>query len=191
MQLPKMSTLLGVAGGCGVGVSAMLLLMNKQRDGFANQANFVQKAVQIMTEEHEVKQLLGEPILVGKASFNDGWSRLQRLNAQVRLPIKGQNDTAFLYAYARKKSDTGKLYLYKLEATFGKIQGKKLILMDRTNEEDTEVQDTELRTSPDASTATSESAKIKEGTEKTRRKPMTKEEIKEEMRNWSLQPKSR
>jgi hypothetical protein len=181
MKLPSWPTLFAVAGGCGFGLAGMMFLTNKQRDSIANEAAFVKRAVDIMKSQQTVKELLGEDIKVGRITLNDGWGSIQRSQARLRVPIKGEHDNAYLYVYARKKEEKGILELYKLEATFGKIAGKKLIIMDRTNEDDSAVGDTkQIESEEDKSRAASGN----EPNAKPQQRKMTKEQIKEAMKSW-------
>lgn len=134
--MPKLSTLIAVAGGLGIGIGVMTVLLRKETQKFAKHAAFVEKAVEIMKNQPQVKQLLGESVQIGQATFQDGWGKFDRNQVRLRIPVKGENDNAYLFAYARKKHKMDKFRLFKLEATFGKIEGKKLVLLDRTDEED-------------------------------------------------------
>lgn len=136
MSLPKMSTLVKVAGTFGIGIGIMGVLLNRETNKLVNQAKFVQIAVETMKSQPTVKELLGSEITAGRATLNNDSGDLTKHNIKVVVPLKGENDSARLYAYARRKGDDDNFRLYKLEASFTKIEGKKLILMDRTNEED-------------------------------------------------------
>lgn len=184
MRLPSWPTLIAAAGGGGVGLGLMMLLTNRQRDKLANKATFLQRAIDIAKEQPKVRELLGEEIQVGKITLNDGWGKLQRLHVQLKVPVKGEHDFAYLYAYARRKSDEDKLKLYKLEATFNKIAGKKLIIMDRTNEEDNGDDDEDKE--PEASKPKESKANNNVANDKQKLEPpKTKEEMKEAMKSWS------
>lgn len=126
----KISTLMAIAGGGGIGVGIMALLLNKEQENFANQASFVQSAVSVVRGHSTVMDLLGNDFQVGRASLQDGWGKMGRKNIQVMIPIKGENDRANLFVYARKIDPKEKFKLFKLEMTFDKVKGKKLVLMD-------------------------------------------------------------
>lgn len=126
----RISTLLAVAGGGGVGVGVMALLLAGQKEKFANRGNFIKSAIEIMGDQPTVVELLGGKFEVGRATFADGWSKMDNLQIQVQMPIKGEKDSARLYAFARKKDDQDKYRLFRLEMTFDKVAGKKLILLD-------------------------------------------------------------
>lgn len=126
----KISTLIAVAGGGGVCVGVMALLLNKEKENYANQASFVQSAVSVMKNQPTVMELLGDDFQVGRASLQDGWGKMEKSKIRVMIPIQGASDKARLFVYARKKNPEDKFRLFKLEMTFDKIQGKKLVLMD-------------------------------------------------------------
>lgn len=126
----KIAHLVAIAGGCGIGLGCMVLLLRQQTERFANQAVFIQSALNIMEDQPAVKTLLGNSYQVGRATLKDGFTKVDRLNVRVRLPIKGDNDTAQLYAYAKKRYEKDKFKLIKLEMTFEKVRGKKLVLLD-------------------------------------------------------------
>lgn len=183
MRLPSWPSLIAAAGGASIGLGLMMALVNKQRDNQANQATFVNRAITIMREQETIKELLGDDIQVGRITLNDGWGRVQRLEAQLRVPLKGERDIAFLYAYARRKDEKDLLKLYKLEATFSKIAGKKLVLMDRTNQEDDDDGSQEKNVTR---TSAPESPKTDNGDKSNRTgRKKTKEEIREEMKSWN------
>ena len=110
-RLPPMGALIAVAGGCGIGVGVMALFLIKERDKLTNQAAFIKGAVQLLKEQPITKDLLGEELKIGKATLGDGWSRADKLHVQVRVPVAGEHDKAFLYAYARRKDEDEKLRL--------------------------------------------------------------------------------
>lgn len=110
------------------------MLLTKERDKLVNQAGFVMNAVQRLKEQPITKEILGEDLKVGKASLTDGI--IDKHHVKVRVPVKGERDNAYLYVYARRKSEAERLRLYKLEVTFAKVSGKKLVLMDRSEQED-------------------------------------------------------
>lgn len=126
----RISTLLAVAGGGGVGIGVMALLLAGQKERFANQGGFVRSAIEIMGDQPAVVELLGGKFEVGRATFADGWSKMDNTQIRVQVPIKGEGDTAKLYAFARRKDKEDKYRLFKLEMTFDKVEGKKLILLD-------------------------------------------------------------
>lgn len=126
----KISTLIAIAGGGGMGVGIMALLLNKEKENYANQASFVQSAVSLMKSQSKIMELLGDDFQVGRASLQDGWGKVEKSNIRVMVPITGTNDRARLFVYARRTNPGEKFKLSKLEMTFDKVQGKKLVLMD-------------------------------------------------------------
>lgn len=169
--MPKLSTLLAIAGGFGIGIGTLNILVNRQKDKFANQAVFIQKALDMFKSQPDSKKLIGESFEVGRASFKDNWSKMEQNQVRIRLPLKGENDDAYLYVYARKKHQMDKFRLFKLEATFGKIQGKRLVLLDRTDEEDPD-EEREAEVKPE---------KADEGQPAAAAKQMSPKEL---MKNW-------
>lgn len=129
-------TLIGIAGGCGIGLGCMTLLLRKQVERVTNQSTFLKSAIDIMESQPAVMQLLGENRVIGRASLDDGFTKLGVQNVQVRVPVKGDNDTAQLYAYAFKSKVSKKYKLNKLEMTFEKIKGKRMILFESDVYED-------------------------------------------------------
>lgn len=140
MRLPSWAVLTAVAGGFGLGIGAMSILLNKELDRSANQAMFVKKAIDIMRNEPQVEQLLGGSIEVGNAKLLGGWSKVDK-EVQIKVPIKGELDNAYLYAYGRRKKVEDRFKLFKIEATFDKVRGKKLVLLDHPDEEDKDDKD--------------------------------------------------
>lgn len=126
----KLSTLIAVAGGLGIGCGALALLLGREKDKYVNQAPFVNSAISIVKRESEVMNLLGDNLEVGPATLQDGWGRMEKTNIRVKVPIKGEKDKAQLFAYARRRKNVEKYKLFKLEMTFDKVKGKKLVLMD-------------------------------------------------------------
>lgn len=173
--LPKLATLFAIAGGCGVGCGGMLLLTQKANDDFANTAIFIKRAIEVAREEPQVRQLLGDRFEVGRASFGDGWSKMRALHVQVRMPVKGERDNAYLFAYARKRDEKDKLRLYKVEASFEKIANKKLVILDRTDQED-DVEDVAEQPAPQVAEPKVKDKKVE--------KP-TKEDFKQQMKSWA------
>lgn len=145
------SSLLAVCGGCGIAVGAMAMVLNKESTKYANQASFVKTALDMVEKEPEVLEMVGQPYALGKAKVLDLWQGLDTNNVKVRVPIKGPNDTAFIYAFARRKEPKEKLRLFKIEMTFDKIQGKKMILFDvedKSPEHDIVPPDLEVKSKP-------------------------------------------
>lgn len=184
MRLPSWPTLIAATGGASIGLGLMMALFNRARDNQANESTFVGRAITIMREQETFRELLGDDIQVGRIRLADGWCKVQPLEAQLRVPLKGERDTAYLYAYGRRKSQGELLKLYKLEATFGKVAGKKLVIMDRTNHEDDDDEDVgRERNATKEGDAKGPKAEIGDKPKAERKR--TKEEIKEEMKNWS------
>lgn len=183
MGLPSWPILIGAASFGGIAIGTMGLLLHKQMDKIANEANFVRRALTITREKPAMKQLVGEKIEVGRATLADDFGKLDETNIQIRLPIKGENDKAFLMAYARKKDPSDKFRLFKLEAEFSKIKGKKLILLDRSDEDpktDEEWEEEQTRLDREKAKAKEpKSAKELAEEERQRVKSMTNEERKQ------------
>lgn len=127
----KFSTLVAICGGGGLALAGMATLLNKESDKLASQAPFVKTALDMIEKEPEVLEMVGQPYALGKPQVMDLWlGKLDANNVKVRVPMKGSNDTAFIYAFARKKERKDKLKLFKIEMTFNKIKGKKMVLFD-------------------------------------------------------------
>ena len=181
--LPRVATLLAIAGGGGIAVGTMALLFYRKTESVATNSNFLLRAVDIIQEQPISRDLLGESIKIGKASFDSGWLRQNDL--KLTVPVKGDNDNALLIAYARRKDSESKFRLYKLEATFGKIAGKKLVLLDRTNEPDTDESEETTDKTSDGPKRDNKPAKEKEAQQERK---LTPEEAKvlyrEQMKSW-------
>lgn len=106
------------------------MALSRESTRYANTTGFVKTALDMVEKEPEVLDMIGQPYSLGKAKVLDLWFGFDTNNVKVRVPVKGANDTAFIYAFARKKDSKDKLKLFKLEMTFNKIQGKKMILFD-------------------------------------------------------------
>lgn len=132
----RLPTLIAIASGCGIGVGCMALLLNKEKERYINRSKFIDNAVNIAKDQEGVKGLLGETVEIGKASLVDGWSKMNSTEVRLKVPIKGTNDNADLYTFARKPKDGTKYKLIKLEMTFAKIPGKKVVLLDMDAESD-------------------------------------------------------
>lgn len=146
--------------------------LNKKAEKAAREASCVEKAIELMRTEPEIKKLLGEKIVPGRPTLYDGFGRLGKVHCQLKIPIKGETDNAFLYAYGRRRDENDTFRLYKAEATFAKIEGRRLILLDRTDQED------EVQVEPSAKKVEPAAKKEK----KFRR--LTKEEELELMKKW-------
>ena len=151
-RLPKTSTLMAIAGGLGLGLGMATMLLDKERHKWVNRhPQFVAKALEMIDQNPEVKALFGDKMEVGKITLNDGWARMTAEHVQLKVPIQGERDNAYLYAYARKRGPESSFGLYKLEATFSKIENKKLIIFDRTDEPDVEPEAKDTETTPRSS----------------------------------------
>lgn len=124
------ATVVTVLGGYGLG--RLSLNMEQSR----HKSTFLKSAVALMEDEPKIKELLGEKYRIGSASLNDGFTKQEPKHVQLKLPVMGNNDNAFLYTYARRKSEDEKFKLYKIEMTFSKVEGKKLILLDLGKDSD-------------------------------------------------------
>lgn len=178
MSLPKLATLAGLAGVAGMSVGCVTLLLRRERDNKANKSNFLLRAVELLKEQPVTKELLGDNLKIGRAKLDDGFGSADKFHVKIRLPIQGELDSAYLYAYARRKEETERLRLYKLEATFAKVKGKRLILLDRTDQEDPPEEVVPIDVSVEA-----------ENQEKAKEPDLTPEEkkrqFKEQMKNWA------
>lgn len=132
----KTVNLLAIASSLGMATGCMMLLVRREADKKTNQAAFLKSAIGIMDDQPVIKSLLGGEYQIGRASVTDGFTKLRKKHVQVLIPIKGSNDTACLYAHARRKEEDEIYKLYKLEMTFGKIENKKLILLDLDSVDD-------------------------------------------------------
>lgn len=126
----KMGTLVAVAGGCGVALASMAMLLNRESGKFANQAAFVKTALDMVEKEPTILEMIGQPYTLGQAKVMDLWLGSDVRNVKVRVPVIGTNDRAYIYAFARKKDTKDRLKLFKIEMTFDKIEGKKMVLFD-------------------------------------------------------------
>lgn len=141
MAMPSLKTLVGIAGVGGMTVGTMALLLLRERDKSAAKARYIKDAITTLKNEPISKELLGDNIKIGAITLKDGWSEIDKLAVRLKIPVTGDIDKAFLYAYARRPDEEERFRLYKLEAVFAKIKGKKLILMDRTDQEDIDIED--------------------------------------------------
>lgn len=112
-----------VFGGFGLGK----LTINM--DNTRSNVTFLKSVVALMEEEPKIKELLGEKYQIG-SSIQDDFTKQEPNHIQLKLPVTGKNDSAYLYTYARRKTPEEKYKLYKIEMTFSKVEGKKLILLD-------------------------------------------------------------
>lgn len=108
----------------------MWLLLRQEKENYFNRGSFLGSAVSIVKEQPIITELIGEDIKLGRVSLKDGWGKMDQYQAQIKVPIIGDKDSGDLFAYARKKEKADKFKLYKLEMTFGKVKGKKLVLLD-------------------------------------------------------------
>ena len=106
-------------------------LVNKS----SNKFNFVQRAFLLAKNQPAIQELLGDNVGLRQSTFKDDFGKVEMTSAQIRVPIAGDKDQAFLYAYARRKDKYDSFRLYKLEARFSKVDGKKLLVLDRSMED--------------------------------------------------------
>lgn len=135
MGLPKWSVIWGALGVSSILVGGMGLMTKRQFEKYANEADFIQRAMKISKRIPELKQLVGEDFEFGRVKLDDGFGKLGEDETQLKLPIVGSQDNAFLYLYARRKKPDRRFRLYKMEAQFSKVSGKKLIILDRSKED--------------------------------------------------------
>lgn len=128
----KIATLFSIAGGCGIGVGVMVLLLRGQTNEFASKGLFVTTATKIINNQPQVDELLGKPFQLGRANLQDGWSKMEQDYVQVRIPVSGVKDKAIMWAYAKRQEDN-KIQLVKLEMTFDKVPNKKMVLLEEDN----------------------------------------------------------
>lgn len=133
----RILTLVTIAGGCGIGVGAMAVLLTKEQNKYAGKASFVHKAVELAQSQETVRNLLGDSIEAQRARIERNWGNgpVSRNHIKILVPLKGQKDTAQMFVYARRRDETCKLGLWKLEITFDKLAGKRLVLLDLPGDE--------------------------------------------------------
>lgn len=129
----KWSTLFTVAGVTGLGIGGLGILMIKAMENKVTKSDFINLAMHKVKIQPKIVSMFGEPIEFGTTEFRDGWSRIGRDEIRLMVPIKGQNDTGKMYAYARHYDK--KYKLAKLELSFEKIKGKRMILLDYGDQE--------------------------------------------------------
>lgn len=163
MKLPSFTTLIVMATGCGMGVGAMWLVYKKEKENYTARGSFVPTAIKIVREQPMITEIIGENFKVGRPSLKDGWGKVDKYQAQVRVPVIGDKEKGDLFAYARKKDKTEKFQLYKLEMTFDNVKGKKLVIMDLDKEANsdttTEKADAQLDDRPSDSNVKAEETK--------------------------------
>lgn len=130
----KTSTLTSIAGIGGLGIGVLVLLIGRERDANLSKSGFMKTAHDFVRSQPVVTDLLGASFELGKAKINDGWTQISGDHVQVRVPVKGDKDVGALYVYARREESKSKYKLVKLEMTFDKVKNKKLLLLDRDNE---------------------------------------------------------
>lgn len=122
----KMVLAAGAIAVASLGVGQILI----HHDAKKVQGSFLRSAIALMREEPEVMKLLGEKFTIGSRSLTDDFTKREPNRLQLMLPIAGEKDNGYLFAYARRKTEGEKFKLYKFEMTFNKVKGRKLILLD-------------------------------------------------------------
>lgn len=122
----KMVLAAGAIAVASLGVGQVLI----SHDSKKIKGSFLKSAIALMREEPEVKKLLGEKFTIGSRSLKNDFTRLEPKRLQLMLPIAGEKDNGYLFAYARRKSENEKFKLYKIEMKFDKVNGQKLVLLD-------------------------------------------------------------
>jgi len=125
--------LLGTAGVGLLCTGAMGMVLGQKVTKVLNKSNYVQDAIFLTREQPTVRELVGDNMMFGVAKV-DG-SEQSKEKIQIKLPFGGKNDQAFLTIHARKQEKSDKFRLFKLEAEFSKIKGKKLLILDRSSED--------------------------------------------------------
>lgn len=125
----KLKAVLTVAGigAVSLGLGQIFINLDKKRI----QGSFLKTALALMREEPEVKNLLGEKLTIGsRRALSDDFTKREPKRIQLMLPVSGEKDNGYLFAYARRKTEEEKFKLYKIEMTFNKIKNRKLVLLD-------------------------------------------------------------
>ena len=129
---------MSIAGSLGIGIGCMVLLIDSQRKESIGKLAITKAALQMIDNQKAVLELLGGSYVVGRVSFSDGWTRIDKEGAKIRLPINGTSDKAILFIYGRRVGDDKHLELYRLEMMFSRIKEKKLVLLE--TEDDSSLQ---------------------------------------------------
>lgn len=148
MKISKLAPLFVVSGAFGGAIGIYSLLMRRDKENVVNRGAFYVNAIKFAKENPVIVDQIGENITHGRAKIERNDSS-NPLAVQVKIPLKGDKDSGDLYAYAKKKDKTDRFKLYKLEMTFDKLIGKKLVLM--VNEDVEQIGNKPSASSPETS----------------------------------------
>lgn len=119
---------------CGVATFGIQGLVVRQANIAAQESELLKIATELVRTHPQVSEILGQPIVFGKASVSKRWSDIVIEDGamHVKAPVKGPNDEGVLYAVGGKRTENKHADLKKIEMTFNSRKGMRAILYDST-----------------------------------------------------------
>lgn len=120
-----------VAGVLGIGIGGLGLLIKRKEQEVLEKSPFLIVARKIIQNQPEVKDLLGENIRFGHPSMDRKKAIISATEIKSFAPIKGDKDKGSIYFQASRPNEEQKFKLKRLEISFNKVKGKRLVIYDR------------------------------------------------------------
>ncbi|ESN96953.1 hypothetical protein HELRODRAFT_178754 [Helobdella robusta] len=122
MRMPSTSTLLNIAiGGGFVSIVGVTYFQSRIQSNFRQQ-EYYKKSIELLNGYEPAIKALGPPIQLKYLHLWDGSTWSTGFQAQLKIPLKGQNEKGALHVWASRKDVHDSWNIDRLDVEVGKSQ---------------------------------------------------------------------
>ncbi|XP_067127054.1 cytochrome c oxidase assembly factor 1 homolog [Centruroides vittatus] len=141
--MDRVGNLLKYAAITGIACSAGgLYIQSKIRDNM-KKGNYYSDSLKLLRQHTGAADLLGQPIKVGKLDLGDEENYLDGLKTTLKVPVKGPKEKGHLFIWADRQKPGDIWTVQRLELSLNKIADSRLLIFDKSKEEDVKKQEEE------------------------------------------------